>query len=289
MPELPEVEYVARQLRADLVGHTIEHAEVRWPRSIERASPREFVEQAAGRTISAVGRRGKYLLLYLDNDTVLVVHRRMSGNLMFASDADAQPYVRVAFALEDGRWLLYTDPRKFGRLALVARASLDEVFTVLGPEPLDESFTVDALAERLAARRGPIKAVLLDQTVVAGLGNIYTDEALFRAGIHPLQPASSLSRGEVAALRTGIQEALQTGIAHGGTTFGRHRDAYNEAGRNLEHVQVYRRTGECCMRCGMPIQRIVVAQRGTHFCPSCQRPRPQADSGMIASELATGG
>jgi formamidopyrimidine-DNA glycosylase len=289
MPELPEVEYVARQLRTDLVGRTIEHAEVRWPRSIERTSPREFVERVAGRTISAVGRRGKYLLLYLDNNTVLVVHRRMSGNLTFASDADAQPYLRVAFALEDGRWLVYTDPRKFGRLALVARASLDEVFAVLGPEPLDESFTVDVLAERLAARRGPIKAVLLDQTVVAGLGNIYADEALFRAGIHPLQPASSLSRSDVAALRTGIQEALQTGIAHGGTTFGRHRGAYNEAGRNLEHVQVYRRTDKPCMRCGVPIQRIVVAQRGTHFCLSCQRQRPHAGSETTPSELATGG
>jgi formamidopyrimidine-DNA glycosylase len=288
MPELPEVEYVARQLRTDLVGCTIEHAEVRWPRSIERTSPSEFVERVAGRTLGAVGRRGKYLLLYLDNDSVLVVHRRMSGNLTFASDADALPYVRVAFALKDGRWLLYTDPRKFGRLALVARASLDDVFAVLGPEPLDESFTADALAERLAVRRGPIKAVLLDQSVVAGLGNIYADEALFRAGIHPLQPASSLSRSDIAALRTGIQEALQTGIAHGGTTFGRHRDAYNEAGRNLEHVQVYRRTGEPCMQCGTPVQRIVVAQRGTHFCPGCQRPRPHADSDMTASELATG-
>ena len=149
----------------------------------------------------------------------------------------------------------------------------------LGPEPLEDAFTPAALAARLAGHAGAIKAVLLDQRVVAGLGNIYADEALFRAGIHPLRPAASLAAEEIARLHAGIQGALTTGIAHGGTTFGRHRDVYNEAGVNLEHVEVYRRTGQPCLRCGAPIERIVVAQRGTHFCPHCQPPRPAPSNG----------
>ncbi|HEX6800187.1 MAG TPA: zinc finger domain-containing protein, partial [Ktedonobacterales bacterium] len=145
----------------------------------------------------------------------------------------------------------------------------------LGPEPLAPEFTPAALGARLAGRRRGIKALLLDQTAVAGLGNIYADEALWRARIHPLRPAGSLSPAEVRRLHEGIRGALETGIEHGGTTFGRHRDVNNEAGRNLEHVAVYRRTGQPCPRCGTPIQRITVAQRGTHFCPHCQPlPRP---------------
>ena len=146
-------------------------------------------------------------------------------------------------------------------------------FAALGPEPLEDDFTPQVLAERLAGRQRPIKAVLMDQAVVAGLGNIYADEALFRAGIHPLRPAASLTTEEVARLHAGIQGALRTGLEHGGTTFGRHRDVYNEAGVNLEYVEVYRRTGQPCLRCGTPIERIVVTQRGTHFCPHCQPAR----------------
>lgn len=275
MPELPEVEYVARQLRDDLVGRTIERATVLWPRSIQGMDAAEFEAIIARRQVRGIGRRGKYLLIELEGDDVLVVHRRMSGNLILARPAHHIPYVRVAFDLDDGRRLLYSDPRKFGRLALVSAAALDTVFRALGPEPLDPAFTPDVLAARLAGRARPIKAVLLDQSVVAGLGNIYADEALYRAGIHPLRPAASLTTREIAALHTGIQGALLTGIEHGGTTFGRHRDAYNEAGANLEHVEVYRRTGQPCPRCAAPIERIVVAQRGTHFCPNCQKaPRP---------------
>ncbi len=270
MPELPEVEYVARQLQSDLVGRAIVRADVFWARSIEGMDTGEFVSRVAGREVTGIGRRGKYLLIFLSDGQTLIVHRRMSGNLTFADGPDAQPYVRVAFALDDGRWLLYTDPRKFGRITLAASGALSDVLPILGPEPLDESFSTTELARRLAGRRAPIKAVLLDQSAVAGLGNIYADEALFRAGIHPLRPASSLRPHEISDLRTAIQETLRTGIEHGGTTFGRHRDAYNEAGRNLEHLQIYRRKGQPCRRCGTPVERIVVAQRGTHYCPRCQ-------------------
>ncbi|MGH2505477.1 MAG: bifunctional DNA-formamidopyrimidine glycosylase/DNA-(apurinic or apyrimidinic site) lyase [Ktedonobacterales bacterium] len=278
MPELPEVEYVARQLRETLVGRRIVAVETRWERSIEGLAPERFAALVSGRVVTQVGRRAKYLLLTLDDGALLTVHRRMSGNLLlWAAGEPEPPYLRVAFTLDDGRRLAYTDPRKFGRIALVAPgAQMPATLAALGPEPLEDAFTPAALQARLAGRRSAIKAALLDQRVVAGLGNIYADEALYRAQVHPLRSAASLTPEEVARLHAGIQGALETGIAHGGTTFGRHRDIYDEAGVNLEHVEVYRRTGQPCLRCGTPIERIVVAQRGTHFCPQCQPPRPAA-------------
>jgi formamidopyrimidine-DNA glycosylase len=275
MPELPEVEYVARQLRATLVGRRIVAVETRWERSIEGLTPEQFAALVSGRVVTQVGRRAKYLLLTLDDGALLTVHRRMSGNLLLWAASEPEPlYLRVAFTLDDGHRLAYTDPRKFGRIALVAPgAQMPAALAALGPEPLEDAFTPAALQAQLAGRRGAIKAALLDQRVVAGLGNIYADEALYRAQIHPLRSAASLTPEEVARLHAGIQGALETGIAHGGTTFGRHRDIYDEAGVNLEHVEVYRRTGQPCLRCGTPIARIVVAQRGTHFCPHCQPPQ----------------
>jgi formamidopyrimidine-DNA glycosylase len=270
MPELPEVEHVARQLREALVGRSIVGARVYWPRAIAGMEPEDFVARLTGRRVSGTGRRAKYLLIRLDDGDVLVVHRRMSGNLTLADPSKEYPYTRVELCLDDGRRLLYTDPRKFGRLALVPGDELPTFFAPLGPEPLEDDFTPQVLAERLAGRQRPIKALLLDQGVVAGLGNIYADEALFRAGIHPLRPAASLTPDEIARLHAGIRGALQAGIDHRGTTFGRYRDVYDQAGENLGHVEVYQRTGEPCVRCGTPIQRIVVAQRGTHFCPHCQ-------------------
>lgn len=271
MPELPEVEYVARQLRETLPGRRITGAEVCWARAIQGMEPGEFVAEVTGRTVSAVGRRAKYLLLTLDDGRLLIVHRRMSGNLLLRGrELDAPPYTRVALDLDDGRRLYYTDPRKFGRLMLAWPDALPQALAELGPEPLEAAFTARALAERLAGSQRAIKVALIDQRVVAGLGNIYADEALFRAGVHPLRLAGSLTGDEITRLRDGIQGALTTGIAHGGTTFGRHRDLYDEAGSNLEHVEVYRRTGQPCVQCGTPIERITVAQRGTHYCPHCQ-------------------
>lgn len=275
MPELPEVEYVARQLRDMLIGRAILRADVSWPRAIATPDPAEFAARIAGQRVTHIARRGKYLLIGLDHGETLVVHRRMSGNLVLCAAGAEVAYARARFALDDGRALVYSDPRKFGRLALVAGDDLPAFFAALGPEPLDDAFTPEVLAARLAGRARAIKALLLDQTVVAGLGNIYADEALFRARLHPLRPGDSLSPDEIAALRNAIQAALATGIAHGGTTFGRHRDLYDEAGTNLDYIEVYRRTGQPCVRCGTPIERMVVAQRGTHFCPHCQ-PRAAA-------------
>jgi len=304
MPELPEVEYIARQLREEVIGRRITRARVLWDRTIQGEPARAFEADVAGRPITAVGRRAKYLLLTLGaadgtdaadgptetggdtgavndpdiDERTLIIHRRMSGNVILAGpEALAagvetfDPYTRVDFTLDDGRHMVFSDPRKFGRVALIASDSLPTYFSDIGPEPLEAAFTAEALGKRLATHRGPIKATLLNQSVVAGLGNIYADEALFRARIHPLRPANSLTPDELRALRDGIQGALETGVAHGGVTFGRHRDIYNEAGTNLAHVEAYQRTGQPCPRCGAPIRRIVVAQRGTHYCPECQR------------------
>src|SRR5260221_13384625 len=189
MPELPEVEFVARQLRDDLVGRRIRRAKVFWPRAIQGLAVPEFDAGLAGRVVTAIGRRGKYLLIYLDDGAVLLVHRRMSGNLRLAAPDEDEPYVRVAVMLDDDRRLLYTDPRKFGRLALARAEELPALFAALGPEPLDPSFTVEALAARLAGRRGPIKAALVDQSVVAGPGEIYPGQARLSPRLPPLRPA----------------------------------------------------------------------------------------------------
>ncbi|HEX9037775.1 MAG TPA: DNA-formamidopyrimidine glycosylase [Ktedonobacterales bacterium] len=271
MPELPEVEHVARQLRATLPGRRFTGVDVRWERTVQGMTAADFVAGVTGRTVTGVGRRAKYLLLNLDDGRLLVAHRRMSGNLSLRqSEVDEPQYTRVVMSLDDGRRLYYTDPRKFGRLALVSPSDLPRALAELGPEPLEPEFTPETLAARLAGSRRALKAALLDQRVVAGLGNIYADEALFRARLHPLRAAKSLSPEELARLHAGIQGALTTGLAHGGTTFGRYRDLYDEEGSNLDFVEVYQRTGQPCPRCGTSVARITVAQRGTHFCPHCQ-------------------
>ncbi|WP_069802890.1 bifunctional DNA-formamidopyrimidine glycosylase/DNA-(apurinic or apyrimidinic site) lyase [Thermogemmatispora onikobensis] len=317
MPELPEVEYTARQVRAALVGASIAEALVFWERSIARPDSDAFCQEIAGRRIEGVRRRGKLLLLDLSGDYLLTIHRRMTGNLLvlppgwhldcrlrkqdraswervgpaFLNESyqcrcqekrqgeqeetlcllhDQPFYCRVCFTLADGRRLLYNDLRKFGKLALWSRGQEAEALAGLGLEPLGPDFTSERLALLLQGKKRPIKQVLLEQTLIAGLGNIYADEALFVASIHPLRRADTLSCEEVAVLRQAIVAVLQLGIEHGGTSFNDYRGLWGEAGSNYAHMQVYQRTGQPCRRCGTAIQRISVAQRSTHFCPHCQ-------------------
>lgn len=303
MPELPEVEYTARQLQASIVGATIREAQVFWDRIIAHPLPEDFCTQVSGRTIEGVRRRGKFLLLDLSSEGLLIIHRRMTGNFLllepgwtldtslrerdvqawstrgpsFTLEADGSQayssemnYCRVCFILEDGRNLLFTDPRKFGRVSLWQRSQEEEALSGLGPEPLSEAFNIEGLAQVLAHRRSPIKQVLLDQTVIAGVGNIYADEALFHARIHPHRAANSLTSQEIANLHEAVVSVLLKGIEHGGTSFSSYRDLWGEAGDNYNHVHVYKQAGKPCTRCGTLIERIIVAQRSTHFCPVCQ-------------------
>jgi formamidopyrimidine-DNA glycosylase len=308
MPELPEVEFTARQLRTHVVGATMREACVFWNRIIGHPEVEDFVAELAGRRILAVRRRGKFLIVDLSGGLFLSIHRRMTGNLLLlppgwqidtslqqqdavawntkgprfyqeeqdngaiaAALAAETGHCRVCFNFADGRRLLFTDPRKFGRITLWSCAQEEGFFASLGPEPLGEEFTVERFARALASRKSGIKGVLLDQRVVAGLGNIYADEALFYASIHPLQRAHTLTIGEIERLHEGIIVVLTQSIEHGGTTFSGYRDMWGEAGDNYNHVRVYQQDGKPCVRCGTIIERIVIAQRSAHYCPTCQR------------------
>jgi formamidopyrimidine-DNA glycosylase len=271
MPELPEVETVAADLRPQLIGSRFAAAHIFWPRTLAAPDPELLGARIIGQQVIAIGRRGKYLLVHLDSEQTLIIHLRMTGQL--AVVADDSPvlsglHLRAVFDLADGRHLTFTDARKFGRIWLVD--AIEQVVGKLGPEPLDWTFTPEVLAERLRKRRVAIKALLLDQTVVAGVGNIYADEALFMAGIHPLRPASSLTGDEIARLCDAIRAVLQESIDERGTLLRDYRTPYGQDGAYQNRLRVYQQTGQPCPRCGALIERIRVTQRGTHFCPRCQ-------------------
>ena len=302
MPELPEVETVARDLQRWVVGATIVGADVQWDRTIRHPQPPErFVAEISGATIRRVDRRAKTVLLHLEDGRVMTVALRMSGQLI-VTPAESEPdaHARVVFHLADGRELRYRDIRKFGRIGLwpggglrsvgagrggrskkVAEGTrtfrIGEVFSGHGPEPLRPSFTVRRMTERLRGRSAKMKSLLLDQSFIAGVGNIYADEALWRARIHPLRTADKLEADEVRRLHRAVRQVLRLGIANRGSSFSDYVGADGEPGANAERLAVYRRTGEPCLRCGREIQRIVVGQRSTHFCPHCQRTRERGE------------
>lgn len=262
MPELPEVETYARKLRC-LEGRRVLDATVTWSRSVP-TGPEQLGPRISGQRIERVGRRGKYLMFTLSDD-VLLVHLKMTGSLdVFSADSPPDIHDRVIFDLDAGEQLRFHDPRKFGRVYLVADPA--QVTGLLGPEPLEESFYLDLFQARLGQRRGRLKSLLLDQTFVAGLGNIYTDEALHLAGLHPLRGADTLTLEEQRRLYEAIRAVLAQGIANHGTNL----DWAYPHGSNQEALQVFQRHGQTCPTCGTIIERIIVGQRGTHFCPCCQ-------------------
>lgn len=268
MPELPEVETVARDLRGLLRGQSIGNVEVYWERSIATPSPGEFCAGLRGRQILAVGRRGKFIILHLDQGDLLV-HLGMTGQLLVEQigETSDRRHIRVALHLE-GKCLLFNDTRKFGRMYLVPEA--DVVVGGLGPEPLESGFTSERLAACVRGRRGAIKSLLLNQGVIAGIGNIYADEALHAAQIAPHRRACTLSQAEIAALHAAIRSELQRGIRNRGTTFSSYRDAKGHEGGNREHLRVYGRAGEACLRCGAEIIRSRIGGRSSFHCPCCQ-------------------
>lgn len=271
MPELPEVETIARHLRdgwggaPPLPGRRIESVTIRWPRHIATPSAARFRRELAGQRVLDVRRRGKYVVLPLERATLLI-HLKMSGDLI-VSPPDAPPdrFDRTVFHLEGGWELRFSDARKFGKAFLLDDPQ--RLLAPLGPEPLEREFTPRLLGERLGARHRALKPLLLDQSFIAGLGNIYTDEALHRARLHPLRRSDTLSPSEVRALWRAIRQSLQRGLRHHGASI----DWVYRGGDFQNHFRVYQRTGEPCPACGTPIARLVVGQRGTHICPACQR------------------
>ncbi|WP_206831156.1 bifunctional DNA-formamidopyrimidine glycosylase/DNA-(apurinic or apyrimidinic site) lyase [Alicyclobacillus fructus] len=271
MPELPEVETVRRHLAERVEGDVIREVEVRLPRIVRHPAPVLFADRLRGQRIQRVDRRGKYLLFRLDT-VLLVSHLRMEGRYEVAHPSEPElPHTHVVFQLASGRQLRYADVRQFGTMdAVVEGEPLPNGLAELGPEPFDPALDGAALHERLRHRRAPIKSLLLDQRQMAGLGNIYVDEALFAAGIHPLTPAGAVSRRQCDVLLREIRDVLARAIREGGSSVRSFRDGYGRHGGFQIQLAVYGRAGQPCVRCGQPIQKIKVAGRGTHVCPACQ-------------------
>jgi formamidopyrimidine-DNA glycosylase len=280
MPELPEVETIRSQLEPVLTGRRIEAAEILDPRWTEPVPPGDVEQSVAGRRIEAIERRGKWLLMRLEGARTLIMHLRMTGNLL-AGPADER-YLRARFRLDDGSELSFTDQRRFGTGALVEDADLEAFFAIrAGIEPLTEELSADAILQLASGRTAPLKSFLLSQSGIAGIGNIYADEALWRAELHPLSSTGSMKPNQAEALRAGIVGALEAGLANGGASIDDYLDARGEKGSMQDEFLVHRREGKPCPRCETEIRRIVIGGRSSYFCPGCQkrlrrRPRRRA-------------
>ncbi|MFO7936345.1 MAG: bifunctional DNA-formamidopyrimidine glycosylase/DNA-(apurinic or apyrimidinic site) lyase [Kiritimatiellia bacterium] len=276
MPELPEIETVIRDMKnRGIRGCSISSVYTGWPAIISDRTPDSFSQFLRQSIIEDVTRRGKYIIMHLSGSKRMLIHLRMTGKLFFQPE-NYKPgkHDHVVFSLSDRRKLVFNDTRKFGRITLFSKDE-DSPISKLGPEPLNREFTASQLASSLKTRSRQIKPLLLDQSFIAGLGNIYTDEALWDARIHPERLSKSIAPDEAEALYKGIRTVLQRGIKNCGTTLGKGRTNFysvaGRRGRNADELRVFRREGEPCPACGTPIKRILVGQRGTHFCPNCQR------------------
>ncbi len=264
MPELPEVETRVRQLRGPCVGRSIRNTHIGWPRQIDRPLPAVFTKRIRGQRITAVRRRGKFLVFQLSEDALLF-HLRMSGDLYITEESTTvDKYAHTIMTLDNYQQLRFSDPRKFGRVYLVRTA--EEITARLGPEPLSKQFTSNSFARSLAKRKRMLKPLLLDQSFLAGMGNIYTDEALHLAGIHPMRRSDTLVPAQARLLWRSLRRVLRDGIRNNGASI----DWVYKGGSQQHHFRVYGRRGDPCHRCSLPITRTTVAQRGTYFCPGCQ-------------------
>jgi formamidopyrimidine-DNA glycosylase len=273
VPELPEVETVRARLEPVLTGRRFERVEILDPRVTRPIEPREVAAELEGEVVEAVDRRGKYLIFRFETGRVLLIHLRMTGTVRHERDGapEHDPHLRVVVTLDDGSDVIYRDVRRFGTwLLLEPGEETDYLAQRLGEEPLSRRFTPASLAARLNRRRAPVKAALLDQRAAAGMGNIYADEALWRARIHPLRAAGDLDEDEVRRLHKGVREALKAGIARQGTTLRDYRTPDGAPGRMQAALRVYGREGEPCYRCGAEIGKTRAGGRGTWYCPNCQ-------------------
>jgi len=275
MPELPEVQTIVNDLNAaDLIGVPISGAKIFWARTIAEPSPKQFCKLIKDRTFTNIRRRGKHLVFETDNGMTMLLHLRMSGRLHLVADATPRiKHEHVIITFNDSRQLRFHDTRKFGRIHLTNDP--ETILGCLGPEPLDIGFTEKVLADRLRRHRRLLKPLLLDQAFVAGLGNIYVDEALWDAKLHPNRIAAALSINEIKALHRAIPKVLKRGLKNLGTSLGTGKANFysvaSHRGRNKDQLKVFRRTGLPCPRCKATIKRIIVGQRSTHICPKCQR------------------
>ncbi len=275
MPELPEVQTIVDVLNAaGLQGNRINGVFVRWPKTVATCcTSQAFSRMLKGKAIVSIQRRGKYIIFELSDKFWMLIHLRMTGRLELSTlSGQFNRHVHVIMNMDDGRRLIFHDTRKFGRFYLTSEPA--SIIGSLGPEPLNPDFSAKLLAKRLEGRQRQVKPLLLDQSFLAGLGNIYVDEALWSARIHPLRSAHTLSRKEVLALHRAIRSVLRQGIRNAGTSLGRGKGNFispqNDQGRNKHQLKVFRLTGQPCRRCDFPIERIIVGQRSTHICRKCQ-------------------
>jgi formamidopyrimidine-DNA glycosylase len=287
VPELPEVETIVADLRPHLVGRTITRCELAFPTIVRHPEPEEFIDAVVGMRIESVGRRGKYILMRFgpsglsghlpmngEEDLLLVVHLGMTGQLRLVdAEAPLANHTHAVFFLDDGRQLRYRDPRRFGRLLVGTEEALlaSKKMPILGPEPIDPDFAADELYRRLHKRRTALKAVLLDQRAIAGVGNIYADESLHRARLRPDRIARTVSKRSAQRLHESLRDSLRMAIANRGSSVDTYRDAWGEIGGQQEKLLVYGRAGEPCFTCGRPLSSIRIAGRTTVFCRRCQR------------------
>ena len=274
MPELPEVETIRTGLEPALVGRRFEQVEIRDPRLTRPFEPEAVAAELEGERVAALERRGKYLIVRFESGRVLLVHLRMTGSFLHvrtSDPGDGDPYGRAVVRLDDGSDVVYRDVRRFGTWLLLEPGQLDSYLEPrVGAELLGRGRPAPAIAKRLAGRRAPIKALLLDQRLFAGVGNIYADEALWWARIHPLRPGGELAAADVQELVRGVRRALRTGIARRGSTLSQYRGPDGAPGRMQHEFRVYSREGEPCSRCGTPIEKTRAGGRGTWYCPGCQ-------------------
>jgi formamidopyrimidine-DNA glycosylase len=270
MPELPEVETVKNELAPHIIGRCITGVTLLWEGIVKAPSVKEFCLRIAGYEITDISRHGKYLIVSLNSGDKLVLHLKMTGSLILQkNDAELPKYTRAIIHLDSGQNICFRDPRKFGVLKLVQNTK--EIDAKLGPEPLEASFTLNIFAERLANRKAPIKALLLDQKFLAGVGNMYADEALFAAKIDPRRASNSLKKPEIKRLYHAIRDALTEGIKYGGASIVTYYHPDGSKGTAHQYFNVAHGRNKSCPVCGGPVERIVVRGRGTYYCPKCQK------------------
>lgn len=273
MPELPEVETVKNTLAKIIPGKKITNVAIHYAGVIKKPDVDNFVKLLIGKSITSITRRGKYLLFDIEGTLTLAVHLRMTGRLVYTTNIQEDKHIHVVITFSDGTFLYYKDLRKFGTLYLVPPQELNNIrgYAILGPEPLLDGFSLENFSSKLKKSRKKIKQLLLDQELVAGIGNIYADEILHEVAIHPERIALTLTDLEITLLHEGIKKILAAGIEHGGTSFRDYVDGFGEKGKHQEHLKVYQKLNNTCSRCGDKIARIKVSGRSSYHCPNCQK------------------